>query len=356
MQDRTHLDPETLAASAAIAPAIFNHASISLAHQNNQLIECCVTCQIPLDVYQTIEKYSLFNLKPELRSHKITFSPDTEIALKVTLSPDLWEEIAEHAATPEAALQYLQQLSSTQPNHPLLNFDNWFALSAHQDNLSYTTLWATLNPSKLATGTLSEAEFTQALSQFLTELTTTELTKATDRFLNDLFSDFTNTFKPDRNIVGSTPITNIMVAFFTQDDWPFTKIQGQPILQMMCQGENGQWLCYARANEAPAQFAFYSICPAAAPADRRLAIAEFITRANSGMVIGNFELNFDNGEILYKTSIDVEGDRLTPSLIKQMVYTNISLMDKYLPGIQAVINGEIPTDAILTVETLDELA
>ncbi|MDZ7962272.1 MAG: YbjN domain-containing protein [Aulosira sp. DedQUE10] len=352
MQDQTGLEQETSASSVAIALSILKHAIISLTHQDSKLIECCLTCQLPLEIYQTIEKNSLLNLKPELCNQSVTFSANSEITFKATLHPDRLSDIPENVTTPETALDYLQQLSQTQPEHPLLNLDNWFTLSAYQGKICYTTLWATLNPSKLAAGTINEEELTQSLSQFLTHLTETELTKASDQFFQELFSDFTNPFKlDDRNKVDEHPITNAMIAFFTNDDWTFTKIQGKPILQMGYQGENGQWLCYARANESPQQFAFYSICPTIAPEERRLAIAEFITHANNGIAIGNFELNFSSGEIMYKTSIDVEGDRITPTLIKRLVYANVITTDQYLPGILAVIEGRLsPTDAIALVE------
>ncbi|MBD2166900.1 YbjN domain-containing protein [Calothrix membranacea FACHB-236] len=351
MQDQTRLEPETSASSVAIASSIFNHAIISLTHQDIKLVECCLTCQLPLEIYQTIEKNSLLNLKPELCNQSVTFSPNSEITLKATLHPDRLPDISENT-TPETALQYLQQLSETQPEHPLLNLDNWFALSAYQGEVGYTTLWTTLNPSKMAAGTINEEELTQSLSQFLTNLTETELTKASDNFFQEIFSDFTNLFQVgDRNPIDEHPITNAMIAFFTNDDWTFTKIQGKPILQMGYQGKNGQWLCYARANESPQQFAFYSICPTIAPQEQRLAIAEFITHANNGIVIGNFELNFSSGEIMYKTSIDVEGDRITSTLIKRLVYANVVTIDQYLPGIMAVIAGKLsPTDAIALVE------
>ena len=74
-----------------------------------------------------------------------------------------------------------------------------------------------------------------------------------------------------------------------------------------------------------------------APGERMAAVAEFITRANYGLIIGNFELDFSDGEIRYKTSLDVEGDRLSQALIKQLVYTNVLTMDQYLPGILAVL-------------------
>ncbi len=68
------------------------------------------------------------------------------------------------------------------------------------------------------------------------------------------------------------------------------------------------------------------------------------------MEIGNFELDFDSGEIRFKTSLDVTGDRITPALIKQLVYINVLTIDQYLPSIQAVLDGATPVDAIRAIE------
>ena len=79
-----------------------------------------------------------------------------------------------------------------------------------------------------------------------------------------------------------------------------------------------------------------------------MAIAHFLTLTNYGLIIGNFELDLSDCEIRYKTSIDVEGDRLTPALIKRLVYTNVTMMDQYLPGI--LEQGVTPKAAICLVE------
>jgi hypothetical protein len=147
-----------------------------------------------------------------------------------------------------------------------------------------------------------------------------------------------------------------LVTFFTNDDWSFTRLQGEPVLYTAIQGKNGEWNCYAQIREEQAQFVFYSICPIVTPDDKHLAIAEFITRANSGMILGNFELDFEDGEIRYKTSIDVTDDYLSQALIKQLVYANVSMMDAYLPGIQPVITGDAsPVEAIRKLESPDEV-
>ena len=148
-------------------------------------------------------------------------------------------------------------------------------------------------------------------------------------------------------------IQDTVIRFFNDAEWTFTRHSEQPILQMGFQGDNGQWNCFAQTNEENERFAFYSVCPVTIPEHKRSLMAEFVARANYGLVIGNFELDFEDGEVRYKTSIDVEGDRLTEALVQQLVYANIATMDAYLPGIMRVIYSDVsPAQAVAQIECL----
>jgi hypothetical protein len=340
-----------------------NDITLFLSHQFEQLCECYLTSHIHSDHYQQIDRHTLFNLKPELRSSTtIEFDPDLPITLQATLKPDRLPDLASYT-TPESAANYLLHLSQTTPDHPLLHTENWLALSVSQQQdqteIGYTTLWKSLNPAASAAGTLSEADITQALTNFFSDWTTTNLGDLTDKATTDILTEIGNFFNDlaDTSLDAISQITApdtliaTLLKFFTDDDWQFTKLQGESTLRTAFQGSNGEWLCYAKAREDQQQFIFYSLCPIVAAEDKRNAIAQFLTLANYGMTIGNFELDYSDGEIRYKTSIDVEGDRLTPALIKRLVYTNVLMMDEYLPGIKAVIEtGIAPEDAIRAVE------
>jgi len=146
-------------------------------------------------------------------------------------------------------------------------------------------------------------------------------------------------------------ILEAIISFFTEDEWPFFQVEGEPALRTGFEGDSGQWVCYAQAREEQGQVSFYSVCPVSVPEERRLPMAEFLTRANYGLIIGNFELDLSDGEIRYKTSIDVEEDRLSVALIRSLVYANVLTMDRYLPGIVSIICGEMsPARAIVQVE------
>jgi len=146
-------------------------------------------------------------------------------------------------------------------------------------------------------------------------------------------------------------IFDTVTRFFTDDEWYFLQMGSQPILQMSFQGKNGKWTCYAQSREDQFLFFFYSVCPVNVPDEKRELMAEFITRANYGLKIGNFEMDFSDGELRYKTSLDVENDRLTAALISNLVYANVWTMDRYLPGILSLLYSEV--SAVEAVERVE---
>lgn len=121
---------------------------------------------------------------------------------------------------------------------------------------------------------------------------------------------------------------DIAYKYFTDDEWYFVQLDSRPVLQMSYQGSNGKWTCYADANDEKHTFCFYSVCPINIPEEFRQSAAEYIARANYGLRIGNFELDFNDGEVRFKTSIDVENDRLVAPLIGNLVAANLWTMDR----------------------------
>jgi len=151
---------------------------------------------------------------------------------------------------------------------------------------------------------------------------------------------------------GANPtIFDTMIQFLKEDDWRYEQLEGRPIVGLRYKGDNGAWGCYAQARDERQQFLFYSVVDVNTPPAKQAAMAEFLTRANYGLLIGNFEMDYSDGQVRYKTSIDVQGDRLTTALVKRLVYINVMMMDRYLPGIMSVIYADVvPAEAIAKIE------
>ncbi len=150
-------------------------------------------------------------------------------------------------------------------------------------------------------------------------------------------------------------ILETVERFLKSDDWPVSPVEGRTVIKTGFEGKNGQFTCYAQERNEQEQFVFYSIFPVRTPDDKMNEVAEFITRANYGMIIGNFELDYGDGEIRYKTSVDVEDMEIREPLVRHLVYANVLTMDKYFPGLMRVLYAGIdPVNAIAEVEGAEE--
>jgi hypothetical protein len=141
----------------------------------------------------------------------------------------------------------------------------------------------------------------------------------------------------------------VVAAFLSQEGWPYEEVGG--FLRCRFKGSSGEWTCLAHTIPDSEQCLFYSVAPRRAPEILRPAVAEYLTRANWGLLIGNFELDYGDGEIRYKTSIQLNGTELTGELLHPLIYGNVVAMDKYWPGVEAVIAlTQTPLGAINAIE------
>jgi hypothetical protein len=140
--------------------------------------------------------------------------------------------------------------------------------------------------------------------------------------------------------------------FLEEDGWHPQRLEDKHAYRMYYQGKNGQLRCYAQIRVDLEQFIFYAVAPINVPEEVRPAAADFITRANYGLRLGNFELDYSDGEVRFKNSLDFEGEPLTNNLIRHIIYPAVQTMNNYLPGVMKVAFGALtPVEAIQEIES-----
>lgn len=158
---------------------------------------------------------------------------------------------------------------------------------------------------------------------------------------------------PARRAAG-TEVLDALVDFFEADDWAYEEVPGTSILRAGFKGENGSWRCYAQADEEKRLLVFYSELESRVPEGRRDAVARFLARANYGLMIGNFEIDLEDGEVRYKSGLCAEGGEVSAEAVRRVVYVNLVMMDRYFPGLMSVIYADAdPDEAIRKLETRD---
>lgn len=142
----------------------------------------------------------------------------------------------------------------------------------------------------------------------------------------------------------------VVIEFLEQEGFVYDEMNPD-VLHMGFQGKSCSWQVFIQVRPIQYQVVIYSVSPINAPVHQIERVMEFITRANYGMIMGNFELDYSDGEIRYKTSIDVENDELSVELLRNMFSANVLIMDRYMQGVLSVIYGKMdPKAAIRKLE------
>lgn len=149
----------------------------------------------------------------------------------------------------------------------------------------------------------------------------------------------------------SSSVFDTVLSFFTGGPHTFEAMPEQQLVSFATRGATGPWTTYVQAFEAEQQVAVYGVVPFNVGVAERTSASELITRINFGLVIGNFEMDFADGELRCKTSLDFEGSALVPALLAPIVQANVALMQRYqLAFVALAARGATAEAALALVE------
>ncbi|OEF97108.1 YbjN domain-containing protein [Desulfuribacillus alkaliarsenatis] len=143
----------------------------------------------------------------------------------------------------------------------------------------------------------------------------------------------------------TTEIKDALFAVIEKNNWNGT--EREDIIKIDVDGQNGNWPTFARCLEDSRQFLFYSVLTSKVKEDRLDAIVHLITRINYGLKIGNFELDYDTGELHFKTAVQLSEQAVDQGIIEGQIIINILTMDEYLPIIMKTIYSDDPLEKLL---------
>ena len=139
-----------------------------------------------------------------------------------------------------------------------------------------------------------------------------------------------------------------VTGYLTKRGWPLED-RGHLVVTPVL-GRSGRWSAFFEIRDADQQLIVYSVVPVTVPPERRTDVALYLTRANFGLVIGSFEMDLDDGEVRFRTSVDVDGTEMSEPIIDHLFLANIVGVDQYFAGLRSVMRGADPAVAIRAAE------
>lgn len=132
---------------------------------------------------------------------------------------------------------------------------------------------------------------------------------------------------------------------------PATRVPNLPVINLPIDSENGKLNMFIHSHEETHRiFVYTRPQDLLVPIERIGALAEFLTRANYGLPLGNFEIDMNDGEMNFKNSLDISDGVLTTKMVQTLIVFSLECLNRYLPGIREVIGGTAPKAAIEAID------
>ena len=147
-----------------------------------------------------------------------------------------------------------------------------------------------------------------------------------------------------------TVLMDVVIAGVEQNGWSYTRRDDNVILFPVA-GRQASYDAVVMTHEGMQYVTTYCSIATRAPGDRRVAVAEAITRANFGLPVGGFELDFEDGEVRFRVGIDVEGGSFAPVMMQNMLGLSVAMCDRYHDALMRVMFADMePAAAIALAE------
>ena len=137
-------------------------------------------------------------------------------------------------------------------------------------------------------------------------------------------------------------LKDVAAAFLEWKKWP---IFATPDPNMICTqfaGHNGQWNVFIQIHPEMPIAIVYSLLPFSCPAEKETELLALIAQCNNGLMIGNFEYNFEHREVRFKTSLNATYMAEKLEIFDSAFYYNFLAMDQFFPKFAALLADENP--------------
>jgi len=154
----------------------------------------------------------------------------------------------------------------------------------------------------------------------------------------------------------SKDIANAVIEYLKEKEWNYKFDEQTGVIKTGIQLDEKINSCTLHIFIHDHYVINYGIIELSVDEKNRILISEFLTRANYGLIWGNFEMDFNDGEIRYKSTLGCDGIIPTNELIDRMVMTPAFVFKRYADGLVKVLFGlSTPKDAVEECEKNSKL-
>ncbi len=127
-------------------------------------------------------------------------------------------------------------------------------------------------------------------------------------------------------------------SFLDHEQWRYD-VKDDHTLLTGFNGKNGQFRGSVSADKQDRLVLFYFVCPYNIPESKHMEMADFLCRANYGMIINNFEIDLRDGEVRIKAVLVCVDGKPDMETLRTILRVTVTVMDRYFVGINGIVYG-----------------
>lgn len=135
------------------------------------------------------------------------------------------------------------------------------------------------------------------------------------------------------------PSLDAVRAHLAERGWRYSQDTDQGALFYQTVGGRASYPGFAAADESAQLVWLYTQIPVRVPEHRRAAAVELLTRANHGLAVGNFEFDYTDGEVRFKTVADTADGCFSAAAAGRLLRHSLESCDRYHDALMQVIYG-----------------
>jgi hypothetical protein len=141
--------------------------------------------------------------------------------------------------------------------------------------------------------------------------------------------------------MADSELFSTVCSTFDSNGWNYTQVSGREVIRAGFEAHHTRVELHVQAFEP---LAAVSIVAESAhqindPAKRER-LAELVMRVNKTLTVGNFELDWDTGQIMYRATNLFPTPQGVPSIIEGLVHNAVGEMDRMAPMESIILSAE----------------
>lgn len=132
----------------------------------------------------------------------------------------------------------------------------------------------------------------------------------------------------------------LLYEILTHNGWEFDFDDKNEIIKLEIRGINSYFHSFLFVDEEQESLLCNTHIKQKIPPSKRLEVCDFMCRVNYELANGNFEMDMDNGEIRYRTYLDLADAEPSNEQILNIVWNGVIGFDTFYPGLMKLVYGD----------------